>query len=513
MVQLPPPHVLFTFLIIFLSIALRKWKKIHNNNGTVLELPPSPKRLPFIGNLHQMRGSHPHHTLSNLAKRHGPIMSLQLGEILAIVISSPEAAKEILKTHELAFAQRPKFAHLDAVMYKNCSLIFSPYGEYWRQIRKICVLELLSMKKVASFRYIREQEAWNMIKAIGDFEGKTFNLSKLVSSLLMNLTARAAFGERCKHRDDFVSFIEELAQLSEWFKLCDLFPSMKFLRNTSRVKTAWERLHGKINDILNHIIEDHKAKHEIAISHENKAPMGEDLVDVLLNLHKTKEFHFLITMDVIKNVIMEMFLAGTDTSFTVIEWAMSEILRNPRVMQKAQLEVRSHLNGKCWVEESDVQSLMYLKAIIKETLRLHPPGALVPREARENCKVMGYDIPSNAKIIINTWGIGRDPNYWPSPEEFRPERFVESSVDFRGNSFEYIPFGGGRRMCPGINFGIASIELPLAQLLYHFDWELGDGKRLPHELDMEETSGLTAQRKNPLVLTAKTHIKFSNKEM
>ncbi|PKI79315.1 hypothetical protein CRG98_000260 [Punica granatum] len=439
MIQFPPPHVLFTFLVIFLFIALRKWKKKHNiKKETVLELPPGPKRLPLIGNLHQMSGALPHHALRNLARQHGPIMRLQLGEILTIVISSPDAVKEILKTHELAFAQRPEISALEVMSYENSSFVFSPYGEYWRQMRKICVLELLSVKRVMSFRSIREQEAMKMIKAIGDSDGKPFNLSKLILSLINDVTSRAAFGER--------------------------------------LKPAWERLHRKIDVILNHIIEEHKAKLESAIDDENKPPAREDLVDVLLNLQKTSELKFFITMDVIKNVIMEIFSAGTDTSSTTIEWAMSEMLRNPRVMHKAQQEVRNHLNGKPRVEESDLESLEYLKT----------------------------------KIIINTWAIGRDSDAWSSPEEFRPERFLESSVDFRGNSFEYIPFGGGRRICPGINFGIANIEVPLAQLLYHFDWEFGDGKSSPEELDMEETFGITSRRKNPLVMIANTRVKFSN---
>ncbi|XP_031387081.1 LOW QUALITY PROTEIN: premnaspirodiene oxygenase-like [Punica granatum] len=511
MVQLPPPHVLFTFLIIFLFVALRKWKKKHNiKKETASELPPGPKRLPLIGKLHQMSGSLPHHALRDLAKRHGPIMRLQLGEILTIVISSPDAVKEILKTHELAFAQRPEITALEVMSYENSSFVFAPYGEYWRQMRKICVLELLSMKRVMSFRSIREHEAWKMIKAIGDFDGKPFNLSKLILSLINDVTSRAAFGERCKYQEEFISFLKEGTQLGGGFELPDLFPSIKLLRYTSRLKPAWERLHCKIDVILNHIIEEHKAKLETAIDDENKPPAREDLVDVLLNLQKTSELKFLITMDVIKNVIMEIFSAGTDTSSTTIEWAMSEMLRNPRVMQKAQQEVRNHLNGKPRVEESDLVSLEYLKVVVKETLRLHPPGPLMAREAREKCKVMGYDIPSKTKIIINTWAIGRDSDAWSSPEQFQPERFLESSVDFRGKSFEYIPFGGGRRICPGINFGIANIELPLAQLLYHFDWDFGDGKRSPEELDMEETFGITSRRKNPLVMIANTRVMFSN---
>lgn len=206
-----------------------------------------------------------------------------------------------------------------------------------------------------------------------------------------------------------------------------------------------------------------------------------------------------------------MFSAGTDTSSTTIEWAMSEMIKNPRVMTKAQSEIRAALKGKNRIEESDIQSLNYLKNIVKETLRLHPPGPLMAREAREECTIKGYRIPQKTKVVVNLSVLGRDPEYWSDPESFKPERFDESSIDFRGGSFEYIPFGGGRRICPGINFGLANIELPLAQLLYHFDWEVEDGKRR-EELDMTETFGITSRRKNNLLLIPRTVVALTGEE-
>ena len=171
--------------------------------------------------------------------------------------------------------------------------------------------------------------------------------------------------------------------------------------------------------------------------------------------------------------MQDMFIGGTDTSSTIMEWAMSEMMRNPRVMEKAQAELRQVLKGKEVIHESDIQGLIYLKMVIKETLRLHPPVALlVPRECREQCKINGYDIPIKTKVIVNAWAIGRDPEYWDDAQIFLPERFENSSIDILGHDYEYIPFGAGRRMCPGIAFGLANVELPLAQLLYHFDWKL-----------------------------------------
>jgi cytochrome P450 len=180
---------------------------------------------------------------------------------------------------------------------------------------------------------------------------------------------------------------------------------------------------------------------------------------------------------------------------------MSEMMRNPRVLMKAQAQIRQAFKGKTKIQDNDIQDLSYLKSVIKETLRLHPPAALLmPRECREACEIDGYDIPVKTQVFVNAWAIGRDPAYWHDAESFIPERFDNSSIDYKGtNNFEFIPFGAGRRMCPGISFGLVNTELPLAQLLYHFDWKL-PGKMKPEDLDMTEAFGGIVERKNHLHL-------------
>jgi flavonoid 6-hydroxylase len=142
---------------------------------------------------------------------------------------------------------------------------------------------------------------------------------------------------------------------------------------------------------------------------------------------------------------------------------------------------------------------------VKETLRLHPPATfLLPRECGQECKINGYDIPFKSKVIVNAWAIGRDPNYWDDSERFYPERFIESCVDYRGNNFEFVPFGAGRRMCPGITFGMVNVEYPLALLMYHFDWKLPNGLK-NEDLDMSETFGSAVARKDDLHLIPITY--------
>ncbi|EEF27942.1 cytochrome P450, putative [Ricinus communis] len=197
---------------------------------------------------------------------------------------------------------------------------------------------------------------------------------------------------------------------------------------------------------------------------------------------------------------MDMFTAGSETSAMTVEWAMAEVMRKPVVLKKAQEEVRQKLGTKGGIHEEGLQELNYLKLVIKETLRLHPPlPLLLPRECRKSCVIGGYDIPTKSRLMVNVWAIGRDPNYWIDPEKFFPERFLDSAIDYKGNNFEFLPFGAGRRMCPGVSFGIADVEFPLAMLLYHFDWTLPSGKK-PEDLDMTECLGGGARKKEDLCL-------------
>lgn len=199
-----------------------------------------------------------------------------------------------------------------------------------------------------------------------------------------------------------------------------------------------------------------------------------------------------------------MFSAGTETTSSTIEWGMSELMKNPHVMAKAQAEVRESCKGKKIIEEADVQKLKYLKLVVKETLRLHPPVPLLPRACREDRVVEGYTITDKTQSMVNVWAMGRDPKYWNDPLEFQPERFEENNMDFNGQNYEYLPFGSGRRICPGVSFGIANVELPLAHFLYYFNWQIPGGVQ-PKDLDMTENTGVTICRMNNLWGVAAPH--------
>ncbi|KAL2548154.1 Cytochrome [Forsythia ovata] len=439
----------FLFISFIINLLFKGWKK-SNSLDKYKKLPPSPWKLPFIGHLHHMMGPLPHRSLTNLAKKYGPIMHLKLGEVYTIVISSREIAKDALTTHELAIADRPESIGMK---------ILCPYNDYWRQMHKICIVELLSKKNVRSFSYIRLDETSRLIKSIQSSSGELINLTTKIYSFTSSITSRAAFGELLRDQETLIT-IQFLTSLS----------------TSSKDKLAT----GKIG---------------------NGELGGEDIVDVLLRLKESGELGIPITNDNIKAIIFDMFTGGSEASSTSIDWTMAELMRNPHVMAKAQAEIRQAFKGKKTIEESDVQKLKYLKLVIKESLRMHPVVPLLPRACREECEVDGYIIPMKAKVTVNIWALGRDPEYWDEPESFKPERFENSSVDFLGNNFEYIPFGSGRRICPGMSFALANIEYPLAQLLYHFNWKLPKGMN-PNNMDMTELIGLSGMRKKNLYLTA-----------
>ncbi|KAL2347841.1 hypothetical protein Fmac_001841 [Flemingia macrophylla] len=473
-----------------------------------LDLLPGPWKLPIIGNIPHLVTSKPHRKLRELAKVYGPLMHLQLGEVFTVIVSSPEYAKEIMKTHDAIFASRPKILASDILAYESTDIIFSPYGSYWRQLRKICTLELFTQKCVNSFKPIREEEFINLVKIIDSHEGSPFNLSEAVISSIFSIVSRAVFGMKCKDQLEFISAVKELLLAASGFDIADLFPSVKWLHRVTGLRPKLEDLHRRVDRILASIIDEHKEAKSKAI--EGQGEVEEDLVNVLLKFHDGNDSNldFCLTISNIKAIILDIFAGGGETSGTTINWAMAEMIKDPRVLKKAQVEVRKvfNLNGR--VDESCINELKYLKSIVKETLRLHPPlPLLLPRECTKSCEINGYHIPVKSKVIVNAWAIGRDPNYWTEPEMFYPERFIDNSFDYKGNNFGYIPFGAGRRICPGGNFGVINVELGLAFLLYYFDWKLPNGMK-SEDLDMNEQFGLTVTRKDELYLIPITSCPF-----
>ncbi|CAM8896975.1 unnamed protein product [Rhodiola kirilowii] len=490
---------------VFCLFILNKRSKNARSSKT-LPLPPGPKKLPIIGNMHQLAGGGPllpHQRLMEMAKKYGPLMYLQLGAVPTLIISSPEMAKEALKTHDAIFADRPYFISSSVMSYDSKNIVFAPYGDYWRQLRRICIQELLSPKRVQSFRSIREDEIQNLVRWMRTQAGKQINFTKKIFDLTYSVTARAAFGKIVKRQDEFVDLMTENFRISGGFDLGDMYPSLPILSRLSGYRPKLEKLHKQSDEILQGIIDDHVENPNTDLSHE-------DLVDVLLRIRKAGDLDVPLTDAHIKAVLLDIFTAGSETSSTTVGWAMSEMLKQPIILKRAQEEVRKVFKEKGKMDETTLEELHFLRAVIKETLRLHPPVALlVPKQNSESCNINGYHIPAKMKVLVNAYAIGRDANYWTNAERFDPQRFLEAKIDFKGNDFGFIPFGAGRRICPGITFAMFNLELPLSQLLCHFDWALPDGKA-SEELDMAEGPGFTVGRLTDLVLVPTTPHYYDN---
>ncbi|KAH9693258.1 cytochrome P450 83B1 [Citrus sinensis] len=467
---LPMILLLVPIFLIPIILHVQRYKTIKS-----IALPPGPRGLPFIGNLHQFDYSNPQNYFWRLSKQYGPMVSLRLGSVPILVVSSAKMAEEVLKTHDLQFCGRPALVSQQKVSYNGLDVAFAPYNAYWREIRKISVAS------------------------------KPVNLSELMKSLTSSITCRIGFGKSYEVEDQGISersrfgaLLAETQSLIVGFFFADYFPSMGWVDNITGMIRRLERTFKEFDAFHQELIEEHMDPARIKTEQE-------DIVDVLLQLWKQGGSKVDLTWDHIKAVLMDVLIAGTDTSAATLIWALTYLMKNCRVMKKVQEEIRSLIRNKDFVDEDDVEKLSYLRAVVKETLRMQPVAPLlIPRETTEKCKIDRYEIPQKTRVFVNAWAIGRDPETWENPNEFYPERFIDSPIDFKGQHFELIPFGAGRRICPGIQMGIATVDLALANLLYKFDWEMPFGMH-NDDLDFDALPGLAVHKKNPLCLVPRYH--------
>ncbi|XP_015882509.3 phenylacetaldehyde oxime monooxygenase CYP71AN24 [Ziziphus jujuba] len=491
--------LLFLLLLLFLSL---RFTFFLARPQTKLKLPPSPPKLPFIGNLHQL-GNPPYRSLQALSQKYGPLLLLKLGYTPTLLVSSADMFKEITKIHDIVFSNRPKSVATDIFFYGTLDFAFSPYSEYWKQARKICVVELLGMKSVKYFRFIREEETAGLVRELrnASSSGLTVNLGQMLSATSSNILSRCILGQKCQEHETRSPF-GELARRVTFhltsFKFGDYFPYLRWMDVVTGMASSLKATFRELDLLLEKIIEDHKA----ALSGKDEQSSDhKDIVDILLQLQKDGVHDVELTNDNIKAILMDLFAGGSDSVSATMEWAMAELINNESMMKKAQEEVRRVVGEKSSIDVTDINQMDYFKCVMKETLRLHPAGPLTFRETTESVKLGGYDIPPKTSITINVGAIQRDPKFWDRPEEFIPERFENNQIDFNEQNFQYVPFGAGRRRCPGTTFAVFQVEYMIANLLYWFDWKLPyEDNGMPKNLDMTETAGLVTRMKNPLVV-------------
>ncbi|KAK4489013.1 hypothetical protein RD792_004805 [Penstemon davidsonii] len=497
---------LLSLIILFSLYLFTKWLLKPRANR---RLPPSPPKLPILGNLHQLSRL-AHRSFQSLGRNYGPVMLLHFGTKPVIIIQSADAAMEIMKTHDLAFANKPHTYTTRRLLYDLKDISIAPYGEYWRKLKSICVLQLLSTKMVQSFQFIREEETALLMKKIKSCSssGMPVNLSELFLSLTNDVICRSAFGRKHDEAEGgkkFLILLTEVLQLIGSLSIGEHIPCLSWINSVNGFNTRVEKVAKEVDCFLDRVIQEHMNE-GMQSDNTDKDESEQNFLDILLKLYKDNTTGVSIDIENIKAIILDIFAGGTDTTSTALEWAMTELLRHPIVMNKLQKEVREILRDKQDITSHDLEKMHYLKAVVKETLRYHTPIPFLARVAREDVKVMGYEVEAGTMIITNAWAIGRDPASWDEPEKFNPERFLNSSIDFKGLDFELLPFGAGRRRCPGIGFAMASVELVLANVVQKFEWELPEGMKR-EDLDVIEQPGVTIHRKNPLSVIV-THCYF-----
>ncbi|KAF8686191.1 hypothetical protein HU200_043634 [Digitaria exilis] len=467
-------------------------------------LPPGPIPLPLVGNLLAIGRGIPHRSLARLASRYGPLMSLRLGVVPAVVVSSATAAREILQRHNADLADRPLIDVWLANGHRADSIISLPPHAKWRAMRRLCATELFSTGRLDSLRPLRQQKVEEMLRHVASLGERPVAVREPVFTAAMNILTRTMFsvdlddpasspagGGRGLHEA-----VKEATILAATPNVSDFFPAIA----AADLQGLRRRMAPLVTDARR--VLDELFARRVLDREAGESPKNDMLDAVLDKEHEWQHEGSVINRTAIKGLFSDIFVAGSDTSSTTIEWAMAALLNTPRVMEKVKGELKSVLGHKTQVEESDIAQLPYLQAVVKEVLRLYPSVATSFYRAEATVQVQGYTIPQGTTIILNIWAVHRNPDVWNDPEKFMPERFMHGDTDFSSKDCRLIPFGGGRRICIGFPLAYRTVHLILASLLHRFDWILPE-ETSKNGVDMTEKYGLVISMANPLKAIAK----------
>ncbi|KAL6647415.1 hypothetical protein ACP70R_014852 [Stipagrostis hirtigluma subsp. patula] len=445
--------------------------------------PPGPRPIPLIGNLLDLRHGNLHHTLAHLARVHGPVMRLKLGLTTAVVVSTRDAAREAFTRHDRRLAARAVPDTARALGFSDRSMIWLPSADpTWKTLRGIVATHLFSPRSLAATRGVRERKARDLVRYLRGRVGQEVDVGQAVYGGVLNLVSSVLFSVDvvdvgAESAEGLRHIVEELVELVARPNISDPFPCLRLL--DLQGLRRWTAKHfEKLFQVFDGIIDRRLAEASSGDKHN-------DFLNALLELMFTGK----MARDNVRAILADVFAAGSDTTAITVEWAMAELLRNPSIMAKVRSEIEGTLGGKETIEEPDAATMPYLQAVVKEAMRLHPVAPLLlPHQAVEDGVVInGYMVPKGCTVIFNSWAIMRDPAVWERPDEFVPGRFLDraAEVDFRGKQFEFIPFGAGRRLCPGLHMAEHVMPLILSSLLHAFDWWLPDGMSA-EQLDVSE---------------------------
>ncbi|KAL4570026.1 hypothetical protein LXL04_025675 [Taraxacum kok-saghyz] len=484
-------HLILSSLILFFTFlhGLDLYRK--------RRLPPGPVGLPIIGNILDL-GPKPHESLAKLAQKHGPLMTIRLGNVTSVVASTPDAARQVLQLHDDACSGRRVPDVIAAAKHPDAAILWMPPNDTWRAMRKAMNMYLTNQKTLDSLSGLRENVAAGMLEFLQESCRKNMpvDIGKLAFAAALNQMSNTIFSQNVTNYDSeslggFVTAVETVMQVLGEFNIADFFPVLKPLDPQNvrrRAREAFRWLEVVIEDLVSERVKNREL---------NVARVG-DMLDSLLDYSRDNEAVF--NLKHIKALLMDLFIAGTQTASNTITWTMTELLLNPDMLSRVRQEVNQTVKENGKIEEAKIIDLPYLDAVIKEAMRLHlAVPLLAPHKTETQVKLGNFILPENTQIIVNAWAMAQDPRYWEQPMAFVPERFLKSpKVDYKGQHFQFIPFGSGRRGCPGMPLAHRMVHLIAATLVHHFDWELPYARE---EMDMNDIFGITLLRRTPLVAT------------
>ncbi|KAJ3704262.1 hypothetical protein LUZ61_007967 [Rhynchospora tenuis] len=491
----------FFYQAVLLSLAILVLTKIIltcANKNKRKNLPPSPPALPFIGHLHLLKKPL-HQGLARISEQYGPITYLRFGTRPVLVVSSRSLAEQCFTTHDMAFADRAHLPSVKHVTFDYHHIGAANYGPHWRNVRQIAAVEVLSAQRLHGSSDVRVGEvrdmarrlfqSWNngSIQSKGSYYFEKVDLKTKLFELSLNVMMTMIAGKRFYGEN-----IEDLEQTKRFREAVEEFFSLSGASNAEDFLPILRMLGmGGASKKLDHLAELNKEMTQKLIDEHRKAG-GEKKKTMIANLLELqKENPAKYNDETVQVIAVSLLQAGTDTSSNSVEWAMTLLLNNPQVLKKAAAEIDAHVGSERLIQESDMANLPYLHCILNEVLRLYPGGPLlVPHQSREKVTLGGYEIPQGTMLLVNAYHIHRDPSLWAEPTKFKPERF-EGNVEL---AKRMIPFGMGRRRCPGEGLAIREVGLILGTFIQCFDWE-----RIGEEfIDLTEGSGLTLPKAVPL---------------
>ncbi|XP_065874710.1 cytochrome P450 CYP82J17-like [Euphorbia lathyris] len=483
-------------LTVLLLVLTNIWRAATYNKSNIMLVPEPAGGLPIIGHLHHLGGKKTLAiTLAEMADQYGTIFSLRFGMHRAVVISDHNAMKECFTINDKILAYRPPSTQGQIIGYNYASYGFSPYGTYWRNMRKLATVELLSNQRIKLLNYVQESEVSHLVRDMylecNNSTTEKINMSERIENTVLNMVTRMVAGKRfitCGVEDEKVRSLQQIMR-DFVFVPGDLIPFIGWLDVKGIVKTM-KRVTLEVDLIVQSWIEEHKLK-------KNENEDRKDFIDVMLSVIEDDNSLGLKQETIIKATITAVVIAASDTTAITTIWVLCNLLNNRNAMERAQEELDQKIGKNRCVKVDDIEKLEYLRAVIKETMRLYPGAPLgVPRQAAEDCYISKYFIPKGTRLFTNFWKLHRDPNIWSDPDEFIPERFLtkQSHLDISGKNFEYLPFSGGRRSCPGANLAMQIIQLSLARLIQAFHITTPGNEAV----DMTEGQGIILPKKTPL---------------